>query len=90
MNLDNPNVEVALWGRNLTNKEYYQQQFDIYAALGIAENFQGDPRTFGVTFTYRFKQCTPWLQLHSLPSWPSSAEYRRMRAGLSSNASTVR
>jgi iron complex outermembrane receptor protein len=56
LNLDNPNVEVALWGRNLTNKEYYQQQFDIYAALGIAENFQGDPRTFGVTFTYRFKQ----------------------------------
>jgi iron complex outermembrane receptor protein len=56
LNLDHPNVEVALWGRNLTNTEYYQNQLDIYASLGLAEDFQGDPRTFGVTFTYRFKQ----------------------------------
>ena len=55
LNLDNPNVEIALWGKNLTNEEYYQQQFDIYQGLGLAEDFQGDPRTFGVTFTYRFK-----------------------------------
>jgi iron complex outermembrane receptor protein len=55
LDLDNPDMEVAFWGRNLANKEYYQQQFDSYASLGVAENFQGDPRTFGFTVTYRFK-----------------------------------
>jgi iron complex outermembrane recepter protein len=53
--LAEPRVEVALWGRNLANKEYFVQQFDSYAGLGTAEDYQGDPRTFGVTFTYRFK-----------------------------------
>jgi iron complex outermembrane receptor protein len=56
LNLDHPNLEVAMWGRNLGNREYYTQQFDSYAGLGTAEDFQGNPRTFGVTFTYRFKE----------------------------------
>jgi iron complex outermembrane recepter protein len=55
LTLDQPHVEVAIWGRNLGNKEYYVQQFDSYAGLGTSENFQGDPRTYGVTFTYHFK-----------------------------------
>jgi iron complex outermembrane recepter protein len=55
LTLDQPNVEIAVWGRNLGNKEYYVQQFDSYAGLGTSENFQGDPRTYGVTFTYHFK-----------------------------------
>jgi iron complex outermembrane receptor protein len=55
LNLDQPNVELALYGRNLTNKEYYTNQFDSYASLGVAENFQGNPRTFGGTVTYHFK-----------------------------------
>ena len=55
LTLDHPNVEIAVWGRNLANKEYYIQQFDSYAGLGTSENFQGDPRTYGATFTYRFK-----------------------------------
>ena len=55
LNLDNPDMEVAIWGRNLTNEQYYIQQFDSYAGLGTAENFQGDPRTYGATVTYRFK-----------------------------------
>jgi iron complex outermembrane recepter protein len=54
LNLDKPNVEVAAWVRNLTNKEYYVQQFDSYASLGVSENFQGDPRTFGLTVMYSF------------------------------------
>jgi iron complex outermembrane receptor protein len=53
-NLDKPDLELALYGRNLANKEYYIQQFDSYASLGVAENFQGDPRTYGATVTYKF------------------------------------
>jgi iron complex outermembrane receptor protein len=55
LNLDHPDAEIALWGRNILNKQYYIQQFDEYTGLGVAEDFQGDPRTFGATFTYRFK-----------------------------------
>jgi iron complex outermembrane receptor protein len=53
--LDRPDVEVALYGRNLTNTQYYTNQFDSYASLGVAEDFQGAPRTFGVTLAYHFK-----------------------------------
>jgi iron complex outermembrane receptor protein len=55
LQLDHPNLEFALWGRNLLNTEYYTQQFDSYASLGTSENFQGDPRTYGGTVTYKFK-----------------------------------
>jgi iron complex outermembrane recepter protein len=55
MMLDKPHMDIAVWGRNLTNKEYYIQQFDSYDGLGTSENFQGDPRTFGITATYHFK-----------------------------------
>jgi iron complex outermembrane receptor protein len=55
LTLNHPHIEVAVWGRNLGNKEYYVQQFDSYAGLGTAEDYQGDPRTYGVTFTYHFK-----------------------------------
>jgi iron complex outermembrane recepter protein len=55
LTLDHPNMDIAIWGRNLGNKQYYIQQFDSYDGLGTSENFQGDPRTYGVTATYRFK-----------------------------------
>jgi iron complex outermembrane recepter protein len=55
LQLDHPDLEFALWGRNLLNTQYYVQQFDSYASLGTSENFQGDPRTYGGTVTYRFK-----------------------------------
>jgi iron complex outermembrane receptor protein len=55
LNMDNPNLEFAFWGRNLANKEYYTQQFDSYTGLGTSINFQGDPRTYGFTVTYNFK-----------------------------------
>jgi iron complex outermembrane recepter protein len=55
LHLDNPDLELALWGRNLANEQYYIQQFDSYAGLGSAEDFQGDPRTFGISAKYRFK-----------------------------------
>jgi iron complex outermembrane recepter protein len=54
LNIAKPDLEVALWGRNLADKHYFTQQFDSYTGLGTAVDFQGDPRTYGVTVKYRF------------------------------------
>ncbi len=43
------NWEVALFGRNLTDKEYITGGFDI-GALGIAAAYYNMPRTYGVEF----------------------------------------
>ena len=47
-------LEVALQGRNLTDKHYYQQQFDSYTGLGTSINYLGDPRTYGISVRYKF------------------------------------
>jgi iron complex outermembrane receptor protein len=53
--LDQVNMELSLWGRNLTGKRYYTRSFsDLYTSLGVAISFVGDPRTYGITATYRF------------------------------------
>ena len=44
--------EVALWGRNLTNKRYEVQGIDL-ASLGIVDKNYNAPRTFGVELSYR-------------------------------------
>jgi iron complex outermembrane receptor protein len=54
LNLDHPNVGIDIWGRNLASRHYYTQLFNQYTGLGVAEFFQGDPRTFGVTATYNW------------------------------------
>jgi iron complex outermembrane recepter protein len=54
LNLDSPNLEIAIWGRNLADKHYFTQQFDSYAALGYSMNFKGDPRTYGLQATWNF------------------------------------
>jgi iron complex outermembrane receptor protein len=52
---DNPNLEVSLYGRNLTDKEYVTRSFaDLYPQLGFAAQFIGEPRTWGANVTYRF------------------------------------
>ena len=43
-------VRVALWGRNLTDKEYYVFQFNI----GRPGAIFGEPRTYGVDLTVEF------------------------------------
>lgn len=48
-----PGVEglrVGLWGRNLTDKEYYIMQFNI----GRPGALFGEPRTYGVDVTFEF------------------------------------
>ena len=53
--LENPNVEVAVYGRNITNKKYLLRRFpDLYRTLGIAAAYVGQPVTYGVETTFKF------------------------------------
>jgi iron complex outermembrane recepter protein len=54
LDLENPNIELAIWGRNLTNKAWFTNVFNSYTGLGTTLQFQGQPRTFGATATYKF------------------------------------
>ena len=54
LTLGSPDLEIALQGRNLANKHYYQQQFDNYTGLGASINYLGDPRTYGLSVRYKF------------------------------------
>jgi iron complex outermembrane recepter protein len=48
-------LTVALWGRNLANKRYIVRAADyVTAGLGIIPQYPGDPRTYGVSLSYRF------------------------------------
>jgi iron complex outermembrane receptor protein len=48
-------VELALWGRNLTGKQYNVNTFaNLYTSLGVATNYAGEPRTYGFTVSYKF------------------------------------
>lgn len=53
---DAQNVELAIYGKNLTGEEYNTRQFaDVYAAgLGFATAFIGEPTTYGASLTKRF------------------------------------
>lgn len=53
-NLENPKVEISVWGRNLANKAWFTNVFQNYSGLGAVLQFQGAPRTFGGTIAYRF------------------------------------
>lgn len=53
--LDDPNVEIAIYGRNITNKKYLLRRFpDLYRTLGIAAAYVGQPATYGVETTFKF------------------------------------
>jgi iron complex outermembrane receptor protein len=52
--LNEPNLEFALWGRNLTERQYLTYEFNSYTGLGMVNGYQGDPRTYGATINYRF------------------------------------
>src|SRR3546814_4448135 len=55
--IDNPNMEFAIFGRNLANKKYLTRSFaDLYRSLGIATEFSGESRTWGLSLTWRFGQ----------------------------------
>jgi iron complex outermembrane receptor protein len=53
--LDNPNMEIALWARNIGQKHYYKSVFaGLYQSLGAATGAIGEPRTYGATVSFRF------------------------------------
>jgi iron complex outermembrane recepter protein len=52
--LENPGLEIALWGRNLGRTQYAQNQFASYNALGFVAHYPGAPRTYGITGTFKF------------------------------------
>ncbi|WP_257539178.1 TonB-dependent receptor [Sphingobium sp. CFD-1] len=54
LTLDNPGIELSLWGRNLTGKKYNSYILDFYNAAGVTTGFPGQARTYGVAATYRF------------------------------------
>jgi len=41
------NMTIAFWGKNITDKLYYQSGFNLVSSLGIEARFTGAPRTFG-------------------------------------------
>jgi iron complex outermembrane receptor protein len=49
------NTEVALWGKNLTNKTYYESPLSLVGAgLPVVNVMPQEPLTTGVTITQRF------------------------------------
>ena len=44
---------IAVWGKNLTKKEYKANGID-FGGLGYAGNVYGEPRSFGVDLNYAF------------------------------------
>jgi iron complex outermembrane recepter protein len=51
---DDPGIELAFWGRNLTNQAWFTNVFNNYTGLGATVQYQGAPRTYGATATIKF------------------------------------
>lgn len=47
-------VSVFVWGRNLFNKDYYEQLLVAAGNAGQYAAVLGDPRTYGITLRYNF------------------------------------
>ena len=54
INFDDPDIELAFWGRNLTNQAWFTNVFNSYTGLGATVQYQGAPRTYGATATIKF------------------------------------
>lgn len=50
----NERFNVAIYGQNLSDTEYYTFGQDALTTQGVAYNYLGRPREFGVTVGYRF------------------------------------
>lgn len=48
------NVDISLWGKNLTNEEYTSGGVMLYHTLGLSTKVYMEPRTFGLQARYRF------------------------------------
>jgi iron complex outermembrane recepter protein len=47
-------LDAALWGKNLTDEEYFNSGLCLYNQTGFAVAYPGDPATVGVSVAYRF------------------------------------
>jgi iron complex outermembrane recepter protein len=54
LQIEDPNLEIAIWGRNLTNQPWFTNVFNSYTGLGATVQYQGAPRTYGATATIKF------------------------------------
>ena len=53
--LNKPDLEVAIYGRNILQKKYFQRLLALEdTALGFTSYLPGDPRTFGATVTFHY------------------------------------
>ena len=50
----NTGAEISIWGRNLTDEEYFINAFDGYRSLGFTTANQGIPLTYGISVEYSF------------------------------------
>ncbi len=46
--------EVAAYGRNLSDRRYFLDEFDLTSPFGLIQGIVGTPRTFGGEVNYRF------------------------------------
>jgi len=46
--------EVAGYVRNLSNKKYFIDKFDLTNPFGLVQGIMGTPRSYGVELNYRF------------------------------------
>jgi iron complex outermembrane receptor protein len=53
-NIAGSNVDLSIWGNNLTDEHYFDATFSFEDAAGFRSAFPADPRTYGMTLTYRF------------------------------------
>ncbi len=47
-------TQLNVWGRNLTDEEYFQQNFPTANTIGIVLQYYEAPRSFGFDVTHRF------------------------------------
>lgn len=47
-------LEMALWGKNLSDEEYAAYMFELTDLIGADQVMRGTPRTFGVDVKYHF------------------------------------
>jgi len=52
--IEDPNIEIALWGRNIFGTRYAQNLFNSYNQLGFTATNAGEPGTYGMTATFRW------------------------------------
>lgn len=53
--LDNPDLEFAVYARNITKKDYFTRLLPLEnTPFGLTSYVPGDPRTYGVSVTWRY------------------------------------